>query len=169
MDVEGLLNNEDYVAPEAEKQIAKMPNEAPKDDEESYLTPPEDEEEESEANKILDGLELPNYDDVEKRLAEPEMTATRQRNYLEKVIKDAETRRRQAVAIKSKATKKFKAGKITGGERDLAPNSSDLLQKEIKNYKKHYQSKIKTSKVQDENREEEEPIFLMMQKKCYKS
>ena len=30
MDVEGLLSLEDYVAPEAEKQIAKMPKEAPK-------------------------------------------------------------------------------------------------------------------------------------------
>ena len=30
MDVEGLLNLEDYVAPEAEKQIAKMPSKAPK-------------------------------------------------------------------------------------------------------------------------------------------
>ena len=30
MDVEGLLHLEDYVAPEAEKQIAKMPKEAPK-------------------------------------------------------------------------------------------------------------------------------------------
>ena len=30
MDAEGLLNLEDYVAPQAEKQIAKMPKEAPK-------------------------------------------------------------------------------------------------------------------------------------------
>ena len=30
MDVEGLLNLQDYVAPQAEKQIAKMPKEAPK-------------------------------------------------------------------------------------------------------------------------------------------
>ena len=29
-----------------------------------------------EASKILDSLDLPNYDDVEMRLAEPEMTAT---------------------------------------------------------------------------------------------
>ena len=179
MDVEGLLNLEDYVAPEAEKQIAKvsdlrtgpkMPKEAPKyemdpsfwqlpaeppplyeekdplaiespatkpeDDEESYLTTPEDEEEEDEeeereANKILDQLGLTNYDDVEMRLAEPEMTATKQRNYLNLVIKNADTTRRQAVAMKSNATKKFKAGKITGEERDLAHNSSNLLQKEI--------------------------------------
>ena len=196
MDVEGLLNLEGYVAPQAEKQIDKMPSKAPKyemdpsfwqlpteppppyedeeplgsvsktpetlaiegsseDDEESYLTPPEDEDEEYEyegeedpyeANKILGQLELPNYDDVEKRLAEPEMTATRQRNYLDKVIKDAETKRRQVVAIKSNATKSFKAGKITEEQRDLAHNSSDKFQKEIKDYKKHYQSKIKTIK-----------------------
>ena len=31
-----------------------------------------------EASKILDSLDLPNYDDVEMRLAEPEMTATKQ-------------------------------------------------------------------------------------------
>ena len=107
MDVEGLLNLEDYVAPEAEKQIAKMLKEAPKyemdpsfwqlpteppplyeekdplaiegsdegpqpeDDEESYLRPPEDEveeqeKEESEANKILDQIGLPNYNDNTK-------------------------------------------------------------------------------------------------------
>ena len=182
MDVEGLLNLEDYVAPEAEKQIAKMPKEAPKyemdpsfwqlpaeppplyeekdplaiegppeDDEESYLTPPEDEdeegkEEEREANKSLDQLGLPNYDDVEMRLAEPEMTETKQRNYLRNVVKNAETTRRQAVAMKSNATKRFKAGKITGEERDLAHNRSNLLQKENKDYLKHYQSKLKSIK-----------------------
>ena len=73
------------------------------------------------------------------RLAEPEMTATKQRNYLEKVVKDAETTRRRAVAMKSNATKKFKAGKITGEERDLDHNRSNLLQREIKDYMKHYQ------------------------------
>ena len=112
MDVEGLLNLEDYVAPGAEKQIAKasdlrtgpkMPKEAPKyemdpsfwqipsepgppgppeepleiegpeepeAEDTSYLQLPEEEEEVTEArtreaNKILDQLELPNYDDVQ--------------------------------------------------------------------------------------------------------
>lgn len=32
MDVEGLLNLEDYVAPQVEKEITKMPKEAPKDE-----------------------------------------------------------------------------------------------------------------------------------------
>ena len=47
-----------------------------------------------EVNKILDQLDLPNYNDVEMRLAQPEMTATKQRSYLQKVLKDAETRRK---------------------------------------------------------------------------
>ena len=63
-------------------------------------------------DKILDSLELPNYDDVEMRLNEPEMTASKQRIYLVKVDKDAETRRKQVVAIQSNATIRFKAGKI---------------------------------------------------------
>ena len=67
----------------------------------------EGEEDQREANKILDHLELPNYDDVEMRLGETEMTATKQRNYLNKVVKDAELRRRQVIAMKSDATKKF--------------------------------------------------------------
>ena len=114
MDVEGLLNLQDYIAPEVEKQIAKMPKEAPKyeidpsfwqipsepgppgppgppeepleiegpeepeAEDTSYLQLPEEEEEVTEArtreaNKILDHLELPNYDDVEIWLAEPEI------------------------------------------------------------------------------------------------
>ena len=120
MGVEGLLNLQDYIAPGAEKQIAKMSKEAPKyemdpsfwqipsepgppgppeepleiegpeepeAEDTSYLQLPEQEEEvtearKSEANETLDQLKLPNYGDVEKRLAEPEMNPTKQRNYL---------------------------------------------------------------------------------------
>ena len=148
MDVEGLLNLEDYVAPQQEKQIAKIPKKAPKyemdpsfwelgdppppyedqyeeqyeekeplaiegprDDEDDEFVDAEegDDDDVDEANKILDELGLPNYYDVEMRLDEPEMTATKQRNYLQKVLKDAERARRQAVALKSNATKAFKA------------------------------------------------------------
>ena len=139
MDVEGLLNLEDYVPPQGEKQIAPKPPKYPKyemdpsswqidpgmspppayddlslamgPDEPLAIEAPPDEEEESEesegseqsedeeeeedpreANKILDHLDLPNYDDVELRLDQTDMTATKQRNYLDKVIKDAEKR-----------------------------------------------------------------------------
>ena len=184
MDVEGLLNLEDYVPPQAEKQIAKIPKKAPKyeidpgfwqlDDppplyeEKDPLAiegPPDDGDDEEfvdaeeggdddveegdaveEANKILDELGLPNYYDVEMRLDEPEMTSTKQRNYLQKVLKDAETKRRQAVALKSNATKDEKAKRISPEQKELIHDKSNKLQKEIKDYMKHYQSQLKSIK-----------------------
>ena len=182
MDVEGLLNLEDYVPPQAEKQIAKIPKKAPKyeidpsfwqlDDppptyeENDPLTiegPPDDDEDDEfvdaeegddddavdeveEANKILDQLDLPNYDDVDKRLAEPEMTATRQRSYLQKVLKDAETRRKTVTIRKSNATRAYKAGKISEEEKNLIHENVGNREKAIKDYRKHYESQLKNIK-----------------------
>ena len=42
--------------------------------------------------------------------------------------------------MKSNATKALRAGQITVGERSFIHNRSNILQKEIKDYKKHYQS-----------------------------
>ena len=191
MDEEGLLNLEDYVAPQTEKQIAKIPSKAPKyeidlgfwqlgdppptyedllaiegppDDDEidtSYLQLEEQSEDDDEfvdaeeggdddvveeANKILDELGLPNYYDVEMRLDEPEMTATKQRNYLQKVLKDAEKARKRAVVVKSNATKDEKAKRISPEQKERIHDKSNKLQKEIKDYMKHYQSQLKSIK-----------------------
>ena len=185
MDVEGLLNLEDYVPPQAQKQIAKIPKKAPKyemdpsfwqlddppplyeekdplaiegppddDDDDEFVDAEEgdewdeddDEEPEEEANKILDQLDLPNYDDVDKRLAEPEMTATRQRSYLQKVLKDAETRRKTVTIRKSNATRAYKAGKISEEEKNLIHENVGNREKAIKDYRKHYESQLKNIK-----------------------
>ena len=174
MDVEGLLDLEDYVAPQAEKQIAKMPEGPPPkyemepsfwnlegdeslppeysaiEEEPSAIEAPREEfngeEDEREANKILDHLDLPNYDDVELRLAQPEMTATKQRNYLDKVIKDAERRRRQVIAFKANATKKFNKGEIDAAERDRIHQNSDRFRGELNDYIKQYRYKSKSTK-----------------------
>ena len=182
MDVEGLLNLEDYVAPEQEKQIAKIPKKAPKyemdpsfwqlsdppplyeeqdplaiegppddEDDDEFVDAEEgdeddDDEPEAEANKILDQLDLPNYNDVDMRLAEPEMTATRQRSYLQKVLNDAETRRKTVTIRKSNATRAYKAGKITAEQRNLIHENVGKLEKEIKDYRKHYESQLKNIK-----------------------
>ena len=171
MDVEGLLDLQDYVAPQAEKQIAKMPQGPPpkyemdpsfwelypedeppeysfvEDEKEpSEIEEFEGEEDEREANKILDHLDLPNYDDVELRLAQPEMTATKQRNYLDKVIKDAEKRRRQVIAFKANATKKFNKGEIDAAERDRIHQNSDRFRGELNDYIKQYRYKSKSTK-----------------------
>ena len=160
MDLEGLLNLEDYVPPQAEKQIAKkpqkppqyeidpsfwqIPNEPPPGYSEIFDDDDDDEqpEEEMDDNQILDQLDLPNYDDVEKRLAEPEMNNERRQNYLRKVHKDAENRQRQAAVIKTHAANAYKRGEITKEEIDKAYAESDRLQKPIKELKKKVKQKL---------------------------
>ena len=145
MDVEGLLNLEYYVPPQAENQIAKkppqyeidpsfwqIPNEPPPpypyDEEEEEQLALEAPPEEDEANQLLDQLELPNYDDVEKRLAEPEMNYERQQNYLKTVYKNAEMRQKQVAAMKVQAFNKLKRIEITAEERDQIYKESNRLQ-----------------------------------------
>ena len=183
MDVEGLLNLEDYVPPQAEKQIAKIPKKAPKyeidpgfwqlddppplyeekdplaiegppddDDDDEFVDAEEGDEwdeddaepdePEEEANKILDQLDLPNYDDVDKRLAEPEMTATRQRIYLQKVLNDAETRRKTVTVRKSNAKRAYDAGKISEEQKNLIYENVGNREKAIRDYRKHYKSQL---------------------------
>ena len=166
MDVEGLLNLEDYVPPQAEKQIAKkypqyemdpsfwqIPDEPPppyEEGEEEQLAleaPPEEEdEEEDEANKLLDQLDLPNYDDVEKRLAQPEMNYERRQNYLQKVYKDAETRRKQVAAMKTQASNKLQRGEISQEEKKKIYEESDRLQRSIREFKNKMKQRMKSFK-----------------------
>ena len=179
MDVEGLLNLEDYVPPQGEKQIARRPPEYQKfemdpsyweldpeeppplyedlsiaEDKKAMEAPPDDDDDDDdegsgsvgEANKILDHLNLPNYDDVQIRLEQPEMTATKQRNYLDKVVKDAEKRRRQVIAFKSDATKKFKKGEINAAERDRIHGNSNKFRLELNDYIKQYRFQSKSYK-----------------------
>ena len=153
MDVEGLLNLEDYVPPQAEKQIAKAPQKLPQYEMDPSFwqipdepPPPYEEEEgleEMDDNQLLEQMDLPNFDDVEKRLAEPEMTEERRRNYLRKVQKDAENRQRQAAVIKTHAANAYKRGEITRKEMDEAYAESDRLQKPIKELKKKVNFKLR--------------------------
>ena len=70
------------------------------------------------------------------------MTATRQRSYLQKVLKDAETRRKTVTIRKSNATRAYKAGKITIEEKNLIHENVGNREKAIKDYRKHYESQL---------------------------
>ena len=163
MDVEGLLDLEDYVPPQAEKQIAKappkyemdpsfwqIPDEPPppyeEEEEEQPALEAPPKEGEDEVNKILDGLELPNYDDVEKRLAEPEMNYERRQNYLKTVIKNAETRRKQVASMKMVATNRFKRGEISAEEKNQIYEKSNRLQGPITKFKLKMKERMKSFK-----------------------
>ena len=202
MDVEGLLNLEDYVPPQGEKQIAPKPPKYQMDpslwqidpgmsptepppayndlsiamgpDEALAIEAPSDEDEDEdedegefegqedlgEANEILDTLSLPNYEDVKMRLEEPEMTDTKQRNYLYKVVKDAKYRRSQVIAMKSNATKKFKKGIITAAERDRIHGNSDKFRGELNDYIKQYELQSKSIKGYGTKRQRGKGVYF---------
>ena len=179
MDVEGLLNLEDYVPPQAEKQIAKappqykmdpsfwqIPDEPPPgyseifdDDEQLALEAPPDEGED-ETNKILDLLELPNYNDVEKRLAEPEMNDERRQKYLQTVLKNAELRRKQVAAKKMQASNKLQRGEITAEEKKQIYEESNRLQGAIRELKNITKQRMKSFKGKGVRRRGRGVVFL---------
>ena len=162
MDVEGLLNLEDYVPTQAEKQIAKKPQKLPQYEMDPSFwqipdePPPYDEEEqpaleapqaeEDEANRLLDQLDLPNYNDVEMKLAEPEMNYERRQNYLKTVYKNAETRRKQVAAMKLQASNKLKREEITQEESNQIYQESNRLQGPIIAFKNKMRQKMKSFK-----------------------
>ena len=130
----------------------------------------EGEEDQQEANKILDYLDLPNYDDIRKRLDEPEMTATKQRNYLQHVIENADKRRWQVLAMKSHATKKFKKGESMQRKEieymEILLNFEESLMITLNNINlKANQSKVMGLK----DSWAEESIFTMILKNYYKN
>ena len=163
MDVEGLLNLEDYVPPQAEKQIAKKPPQYemdprfwqipdeppppyPYEEEEEQLALEAPQAEEDEANRLLDQLELPNYNDVEKRLAEPEMNYERRQNYLKTVLENEETRRKQVAAKKVQAFNRLKKEEITAEEKKKIFQESDRLQRPIREFQNKMEQKMKSFK-----------------------
>ena len=168
MDVEGLLNLEDYVPPQAEKQIAKkppqyemdpsfwqIPDEPPPDyseifddDEQPALeAPPEEGDEgEDETNKILDQLGLPNYNDVEKRLAHPEMNYERRQKYFQTVLKNAEMRQKIVAVKKMQASNRLQRGEITAEQKKKIYEESDRLQGAIRELKNITKQRMKSFK-----------------------
>ena len=184
MDVEGLLNLEDYVPPQGEKQIAPKPPKYSKyqmdpsywqtdpemspppayddlsianepDESLAIEAPPDEaeddegdeaEDDEGDVNKIFDEYELPNYDDVQKRLEEPEMTATKKRKYLDKVINNAESVRKKITIQKTHASNALKRGEITEKEKDDIYKDISQLEKVFKEFRVYHQKQKKKIK-----------------------
>ena len=185
MDVEGLLDLQDYVAPQAEKQIAKIPQGPPPkyemdpsfwnleegDDESlppeySFVegplaieSPPDDDDEDldrGDINRILDSANLPNYDDIEMRLSQPEMTPVKRSNYLESNIKKANSEISSITSkFKTNSTNRLKQAIKKGlpkdviekleREKDMAHKFADTRLKPIQEYRDYLKVQKKKS------------------------
>ena len=83
---------------------------------------------------------------MEKRLAEPEMNYERRQNYLKRVIKDAETRRKQVAAMKMQASNRLQRGEISAEEKKQIYEESNRLQGPIIKFKMKMKQRMKSFK-----------------------
>ena len=100
-----------------------------------YAVDTEDEYEENVTNGILVELKLPNYDDIQIRLNQPE------------IITDANIKINQLKGIKGQITHKNKRGEITEEEKLIKHKRIDVAFLTVKEYIKHYQNKLKTTRI----------------------
>ena len=152
------------LVPENEKQIVPKPpayEESLKDILEGinpqYLSkePPEYEEdeeidyaldEEDSANMILDDLELTNYDNIEKRLKQPEMTQRNIKRYINEKLEDARFKRHQLKGYKSQVSQAYNKGKIGEVQKTMDYKRIDNARAVLNQYIKHYENKVKMMK-----------------------
>ena len=137
---------------EGKKQIYVNPQYFPEEPQDMPPEYEEDEEidyaldEEDSANTILDDLGLPNYDVIEKRLNQPEMTQKRIKRYVDKQLKDAEFKRHQLKGYKSQVSQAYNKGKIGEAQKTMDYKRIDNARVVLNQYIKHYENKVKMMK-----------------------
>ena len=182
----GDLFDEQPVLPESEKQLVPKPptyEESLEDileGKEIYVDPqyfPQDPQElpseydddegvdyaiadEDVTNDILDDIGIPNYENVDKILNQPEMNSTKTKTYLKKVIKDAKFKKKQLNGFKANVTKQYNCGKISAADRQIQNKRIDNARVTLNEYIKHYDTKLKTG--EEENNEVVMLCFSMM-------
>ena len=128
-----------YVDPQYFPEKPKdLPPEYEEDEEIDYALDEEDSD-----NMILDDLGLSNYDDIEKRLNQPEMTQLKIKKYVIKKLKDAEFRRNQLKGRKSQVSQAYNKGKIGEAEKTMDYKRIDNASAVLNQYIKHYENKVK--------------------------
>ena len=137
---------------EGKKQIYVDPQYFPEEPQDMPPEYEEDEEidyaldEEDSANMILDDLGLPNYDDIEKQLNQPEMTQKRIKRYVDKQLKDAEFKRHQLKGYKSQVSQAYNKGKISEAQKTMDYKRIDNARAVLNQYIKHYENKVEMMK-----------------------
>ena len=102
--------------------------------------------EEDEVYQALDALNIPNYNDVESRLAEQDMNDTRRKAYLNKILKNAKDQRAKLTGYSTDVTKKLKSGSITQAEAQYRRKIILDTRKVINEYIGYNNQRLKTVK-----------------------
>ena len=80
--------------------------------------------EEDEINTVLEQLNIPNYDVVDKQLNQKEMTHQKTEGYLRKVVKEAIRKQHQLRGIRGHVTQ-YNKGKINNAEKQSKVKQAD--------------------------------------------
>ena len=134
---------------EGKKQIYVNPQYFPEEPQDMPPEYEEDEEidyaldEEDSANMILDDLGLPNYDDIEKKINQPEMTQRRIKRFIDKKLESAIKKRQQLNGLKSQVSHAYKKEKIGEAEKTLEYKRIDDARHVLNRFIKHYGNKMK--------------------------
>ena len=118
-----------------------------------YLPPKYEEEvpdyeilEEDRINQTLDELQIPNYDDIESRLQEEEMNDQKRKSYLNKILKDAKTKKKQLPGFLSDISKKLKSGLMTEAGAQYRRKIISDMTKVLNDYIDYNNQKLKNIK-----------------------
>ena len=102
--------------------------------------------EEDRINQALDGLSLPNYDDVEVRLNQEDMNDKKRKAYLNKILNDAKDQRFKLTGYSTDVTKKLKSGLISEAEAQMRRKVIKDTRKVLTDYMDHNKQKLKNIK-----------------------
>ena len=116
--------------------------------------PPEYEEEvpdyaiieEDRLNEALDELEIPNYEDVELRLQQEEMSDKKRKAYLNKTINKAKSKRNQLQGYSATITKRLKKGSISETQAQYDRKIINDTRKVLNDYIKYNNQKLNAIK-----------------------
>ena len=137
-----LKGKEIYVDPQYLSQDPQeLPPEYDDDEEVDYALNTEDE-----MSEILNDIDIPDYENVELMLNKKEMTPKKTKAYLNKIIKDANFKRKQLSGYKANVTKKYKMGEISEADRQVMNKRIYNARVTLNEYIKHYDNKLKTMK-----------------------
>ena len=119
----------------------ELPPEYDDDEEVDYALNTEDE-----TSDILNDIGIPDYENVELLLNQQEMTPQKTKAYLNKIIKNANFKRKQLSGFKANVTKKYKKGEISEADKQVMNKRIDNTRVTLNEYIKHYDTKLKTMK-----------------------
>ena len=102
--------------------------------------------EEDAINQVLDELEIPNYDDIELRLTEKDMDNKKSKAYLNKILKNAKTKKKQLPGFLSDISKKLKSGLMTEAEAQYRRKIIQDTRKVLNDYINYNNQRLKNIK-----------------------